>query len=120
MLLFLFGELGNIIRITMAQKNNQYKILCRIKKTGGGTAFCGQFTFAPVNTRVGFDYIGGDGDGVMVLRKGNNTQFSRDDFPSDFVIDTVRFGMPKNGDAEATTNGSYYLDDFSSFRTLAP
>ena len=117
------GGGGNIIRINMQRQNDEYKIVCRITRDGGGTYFCGKFTFAPNNTRVGFEWVAasssGGGDGEFRLLKGDNVQFERTDLNTgDFVIDTARFGLPKT--ASATTSGSFYLDDFSSFRTLAP
>ena len=36
----------------------------------------------------------------------------------DYAVDKARFGATNV--AGATTSGSYYLDEFSSFRTLAP
>jgi hypothetical protein len=117
------GGVGNIVRISMTRKNlSDYKLSCRVLRDGGGTYFCGQFTFSPVNTRVTVEYVSGtapnSGDGVVRLFKGDALQFERTDYDSNFVIDTVRFGLPKT--ADATTNGSFYLDDFQSFRTLAP
>lgn len=117
------GGGGNVLRLTMQRLNDEYKVVCRIQRDGGGTYFCGKFTFAPVNTRIGVEWVAasapGADDGIVRLRKGDTVQFERTDFDTDtWVIDTARFGLPK--DADATTSGSFYLDDFASFRTLAP
>ncbi len=117
------GGVGNVVRITMQRLNDEYKLIARVTRDGAGTYFAGKFTFAPVNTRVGFDWVASSGanDGVFRLRKGDNVQFERTDLDNDtFEIDTARFGLPKATGSIATTSGSYYLDDFSSFRTLAP
>ncbi|MEM7583444.1 MAG: hypothetical protein AAF560_08700 [Acidobacteriota bacterium] len=119
------GGVGNIIRLSINKNNaiaGDFKLSCRILRDGGGTYFCGQFTFSPNNTRITVEYTGGtadnSGDAAVRLWKGDNLQFERTNYDSNFRIDTVRFGLPKG--ADATTSGSYYLDDFQSFRTLAP
>jgi len=113
---------GNVIRITMQRLNDQYKLVCRMTRDTGGTDFCGKFTFAPVTTRAGFEWVASSGanDGEFRFKKGDTVQFERLTYDNDTnVIDTTRFGLPKVTNI-ATTSGSYYLDDFSSFRTLAP
>ncbi len=116
------GGEGNIIRLFMKRQGGTYKLRCRWKKNGGGTGFCGQFTFAPNNTRIGLEWMAGDGNGSIKLLKGNSEQFFRDDLANDdYDIDTARLGMPQEiGGASIGIDGSYYLDDFQSFRTLAP
>lgn len=115
---------GNIIRIFMRRQGGNYKIVCRARKDAGGTGFCGQFTFAPVNTRFTLEWMAGDGSGNGLIRlyKGDNLQAERTNFDNDtFVIDTARLGAPQGIPPTApNTDGSFYLDDFSSFRTLAP
>ncbi len=119
------GGAGNILRLSLNKNNatpGDYKLSCRVLRDGGGTYFCGQFTFAPNATRIMAEYVGGSadnsGDAAVRIWKGDTLQFERTDYDSNYRIDTVRFGDPKG--ADATTTGSYYLDDFQSFRTLAP
>ena len=117
------GGNGNIIRLFMKRQGGTYKLRCRWKKDLGGTGFCGQFTFAPINTLVTVEWVAstGDGDdnGAINLIKGTNVQASRTGLDNDtFDIDTARLGLPQG--ATSTTDGSFYLDDFQSFRTLAP
>ncbi len=119
------GGGGNIIRLFMRRPagSSTYKLVCRTRKDSGGTAFCGQFTFAPNNTRIGAEWVQasgpGNNDGIFRLRKGNNVMFEKTNLGNnDFDIDTLRFGLPQG--ATSGNSGSYYLDTFSSFRTLAP
>lgn len=119
------GGEGNIIRLFMryTADNDTYKLVCRWKRDIGGTGFCGQFTFAPNNTRIGVEWVKasgpGNNDGIIRLRKGNNVQFEKTNAGnSNFDIDTARLGLPQG--TVPTSSGSFYLDSFSSFRTLAP
>ena len=119
------GGAGNVIRLYMRRKGDTYKIRCRWKKDSGGTGFCGQFTFAPVNTRVTVEWqqatAPGTFDGVVRLFKGDTLLAERADLNNaTFDIDTIRLGLPQGAHPSGTTNGSFYFDDFVSFRTLAP
>jgi hypothetical protein len=122
----MLGGNGNIIRLYMKRQGGTYKLRCRWKKNLAitGTGFCGQFTFAPVNTLVTVEWIkGADGasNGRVRLTKGTNVQADRTDLANDdFDIDTLRLGLPQGIPAGDGTAGSYYIDDFQSFRTLAP
>ena len=52
-------------------------------------------------------------DGVLRTRRENLDN-------SEFTVDTVRFGLPAGSKGLESAVGTFYLDDFSSFRTLAP
>lgn len=116
---------GNILRLTMQRLNDQYKLVCRVKRDTGGTYFCGKFNIASGTTRVGVEWVAASGpgtnDGQVTLSKGINIKFERLDLDnSTQAIDTVRFGLPRANSTMATTMGSFYLDSFGSFRTLEP
>ncbi len=117
---------GNVLRLFTKRIGGNYKIRCRWKKDLGGTGFCGQFNFAPVNTFMTLEFVASSGagadDGVLRLTKGSTVQFEKTNADNDtFVIDTARWGLPQGVPASSsTTNGTFYLDDFASFRTLAP
>ena len=116
------GGQGNIIRLYIRRQGGTYKLRCRWKKDGGGTGFCGQFTFAPNNTRITVEWVQSDGsdNGRVRLTKGTSVEADRMGLANGtFDIDTVRLGMPQ-GTNNPTTNGTYYVDEFESFRTLAP
>ncbi len=123
------GGAGNVLRLFTKRIGSNYKIRCRFKRdavAGGGTGFCGQFNFAPINTFLTVEWAAATGpgtnDGTIKLTKGTTVQFNKTNAPtSDFEIDTARLGLPQGVPAtSSTTSGSFYLDDFSSFRTLAP
>ena len=114
----------NIIRLALVRKNNEFKIVCRMKKDGPGTAFCGKFTMGPAGTRVGFEWVTasapGANDGEFRLLKNGDVKFERTDYDNDtLTISAARLGMAK-ANSIAGSSGSLYLDDFASFRTLAP
>ncbi len=120
---------GNILRLFMKRIGSNYKIRCRFKRdavAGGGTGYCGQFNFAPINTFLTIEWAAatgpGNNDGTIKLTKGTTVQFNKTNAPtSEYEIDTARLGVPQGVPAtSSTTSGSFYLDDFSSFRTLAP
>lgn len=117
------GGVGNVLRLFMVRQGGTYKLRCRWKKDIDGTGFCGQLTFAPVNTRVTVEWAAatspGADDGFIRLFKGDVLQAERTGLDNDtYVIDTARLGLPQG--ASPTTSGSFYLDDFTSFRTLSP
>ncbi len=117
------GGAGNVIRLFMRRQGDAYKIRCRWKRDAGGTGFCGQFTFAPVNTRLTLEWQQATGDqshdGIIRLYKGDTLKAERTNLSNaTFAIDTMRLGLPQG--ASPTTSGSFYIDDFLSFRTLAP
>ncbi len=57
--------------------------------------------------------------GLAALLTDGRTRGERDDLDNDrLTIDTIRMGLLKK--AGAATDGGFYLDDFSSFRTLSP
>ena len=60
----------NMIRIAMVRKAGDYKIICRIKKDGPGTGFCGKFTMGPNNTRVGLEWVTSTGPGATTRTSG--------------------------------------------------
>ncbi len=117
----------NNLRVSLFVASGDYKIGYRAKKEGAGTAFCGKFTISAAGggARAGIEVVPASGtgmsDGVCRLFKNGVEQFERTDV-SNFgtEVDAVRFGAPKGSDIDATTVGSFYLDDFQSFRTLAP
>ena len=112
----------NNLRLFMRRANDEYKITFRAKKDGPGTAFCGKTTMAALGLRVGFELVSaspGMSNGECRLIRNGVVVFNRTDLENETQdIDAFRFGAV-NG-VSATTSGSYYLDDFSSFRTLAP
>lgn len=115
------GGTGNVIRVNMARLSGEYKISVRCLKDVGGTAFCGKFTFAPNTTRVKFEWKAATGiganNGIFRLYKGDTLQFEKTNLDTDTLeIDTARLGVTKN--ADATTLGSYYIDQFSSDRLV--
>ena len=58
-------------------------------------------------------------EGLAALFTDSNLRGERDNLDNDRqTIDTARLGLWKR--AGAAQSGSFYLDDFSSFRTLAP
>ncbi len=121
------GGSGNVIRLYMRRQGGNYKVRYKWKKDPGspgpGTGYCGQFTFAPNNTWITAEWVqasNAQGDnGSCALYKGNNLMFSRDNLTNEtYDIDTARLGLPQA--PHPNTSGSFYLDDFASFRTLAP
>ena len=120
------GGTGNVLRLFMKNIGGNYKIRCRFKRDLGGTGFCGQFNFAPINTFLTVEWMAatsdGANDGRIRLTKGSTVQFDKMNADTDtFVIDTARLGLPQAVPASSsTTNGSFYLDDFASFRTMGP
>ncbi len=114
----------NNIRIFLKKIGSDYKITVRAKKEGAGTANCGKTTFGGAGLRIGIEWVAasatGLSDGECRLFR-NGVEFFENTNVSNFgmEVDAVRFGAPL-GDVEATTVGDFYLDDFSSFRTLAP
>ncbi len=115
------GGTGNVIRLNMALLSGEYKITVRCLKDVGGTAFCGKFTFAPNTTRVKLEWKAatapGANNGIFRLYKGDTLQFEKTNLDTDTLqIDTARLGVTKN--ADATTLGSYYIDQFSSDRNV--
>ncbi len=117
------GPTLNNLRVFIKRINDEYKVTFRAKKDGSGTANCGKTTFgAGGGIRVGIEWVAASSgmtngecrlfrNGVEVfenLALGNETM----------EVDAVRFGAPSG--VAATTTGSFYLDEFSSFRTLAP
>ncbi len=114
---------GNVLRLFMVRQGANYKLRCRWKRDTGGTGFCGQLTFAPVHTRVTVEWAAatapGADDGLVRLFKGDALKAEKTTLDNDtLVIDTARLGLPQA--AAATTVGSFFLDDFASFRTLSP
>ena len=116
------GPVINNYRLFIKRINDEYKITARAKKDGAGTANCGKTTFgAGGGMRVGFEWVAGDGvnPGECRLFRNGVEVFENATLDNDTMeFDSVRFGAPSG--VSATTIGSYYLDDFSSFRTLAP
>ncbi len=115
----------NNIRVFMQKVNDEFKIRIRAKKEGAGTANCGKTSFAPGGgVRIGMEWVAasttGASDGICRLFR-NGVQVFENTNVSNFgmEVDAVRFGLPF-GDVESDTNGDFYLDEFSSFRTLAP
>ncbi len=115
----------NNIRIIMARLGGGYKILARAKKDTSGSAKCGKFTMGALGSRVGFEWVASDGsdNGICRLYKGDTLQGEKTNIDNDTLeIDNVRFGVPQ-GVSPGTgipADSSFYLDYFSSFRTLAP
>ena len=104
--------------------NGEFKVTARAKKDGPGTANCGKTTFAPGGgVRIGFEIVTssgpGNNDGLCRLYRNGVLVFENTGLDNDMQnIGSVRFGAPDG--VAATTSGSFYLDDFSSFRTLGP
>ncbi len=127
--LILLGRRGepslNNIRIFIKELGSppSYKITARVKKDGAGTANCGKFTMGSLGSRVGLEWAAasapGANDGFCRLLKNGGVQFENLSIDNDTLeVDNVRFGVPQG--VSANTTGSYYLDEFSSFRTLSP
>ncbi len=116
------GPAVNNLRIFLKFLNGDFKITMRTKNDGAGTANCGKMTIGGGGgIRVGFEWVASSGadDGECRLYKNGVEQFENTGLDNDEMeIDAIRFGVPQG--VSATTSGSYYLDDFSSFRTLAP
>ncbi len=117
---------GNVLRLFVKRISGNYKIRCRWKRDTGGTGFCGQFNFAPINTFMTVEWTAatapGADNGQIRLTKGSTVQFNKTNADNDtFVIDTARWGLPQGWPGSNTgAGGTFYLDDFASFRTLAP
>lgn len=118
---------ANVIRInlsyvgnTCAGDANSYKINVRCLKDTGGTAFCGQITLLDGKaTLVKFEWIAASGpganDGIFRIYKGGALKYEKTNLDTDTLnINAGRLGAPKNSDA--TTSGSFYIDDYSSHR----
>lgn len=124
----LFGRRGgptiNNIRVFMKFIDPEFKVTVRAKKDGAGTANCGKTTFAPGGgVRIGIEWVAAtgaaSGDGECRLFRNGVEVFENTTLQNfDMEVDAVRFGAPDG--VGATSTGSFYLDDFSSFRTLAP
>ena len=117
----------NNLRVSLAVLSSEYKVIYRAKKEGAGTAFCGKFTInaAGGGARAGVEVVPASGagmnNGICRLFKNGAMQFENTNVSNfGLEVDAVRFGAPKGSDIDATTSGSFYLDDFQSFRTLAP
>ncbi len=118
---------ANVIRINMsyvgstcAGDANSYKINVRCLKDTGGTAFCGQITLLDGQaTLVKFEWIAASGpganDGIFRIYKGGTLKYEKTNLDTDTLyINTGRLGAPKN--ADATTSGSFYIDDYRAQR----
>ena len=66
-----------------------------------------------------FEFGASGGGSIKVTRLDTNGSTMNDGINNgNFNLDLVRFGAPR--DVDAGTTGSLYLDEFESFRTLAP
>ena len=76
-------------------------------------------TTVPFNTKEYVIEVQQGSPGIGRLWKNGSLKKERlDQNMTERVVDRVRFGAP--GAGEAATTGSYYLDEFASFRTLLP
>ena len=124
----LFGRRGgpvlNNLRVFLTRNSSgAYQIRFRAKNDGPGTRNCGKTTFgAGGGLRLGIEWVAseaGMGNGECRLFRNGIEVVERTNLVNETMeVDSVRFGAPEGVDA--TTIGSFYLDDFSSFRTLAP
>ena len=101
----------------------RYTLVVRAKTDGGGNSLIVQGLKENSYQILTIEWAAAGGPGandglVRLTRKGvapkENTGLDNDEH----YIDATRFGLVRNVDA--STTGSFYLDDFSSFRTLAP
>lgn len=116
---------GKHLRLSLVQiKKNRFEVRLRVRQNNGkyrkvstGAVRRNDWTKVSVLwVRAGTNGLNRGYTGLFI---DNRLQGERTDLDNDiFEIDKVRFGLP--GSAKVATFGSYYLDDFSSFRTLAP
>lgn len=98
-----------ILRAFAGQETGNYRFI-------GGTVVPANANGIPVGAAFKRGSAPGSGNGFLKLYK-NNTQVASDTTLSNNnqFVDDVRFGAPQLVDA--STTGSYYLDDFVSTRT---
>ncbi len=122
------GNPGALVLITanLVFRNGQFKVRFSIIDDNGANVRIGQLALNPDKkalieaewqTSTGAD----DDNGLMTIRKGTKVK-GRTDLDN-FVngtdgIDQIKFGYVKAGDPAIA--GAFWLDDFSSFRTLEP
>ena len=101
----------------------RYTLVVRAKTDGGGNSLLVQGLKENSYQILTIEWAAAGGPGandgrVRLTRKGvvpkENSGLDNDEH----YIDATRFGLVRGVDA--STTGSFYLDDFSSFRTLAP
>lgn len=119
------GGKGTHVRLLLKQLgNNRFELRLLARENSGRFRFVGsaevrrnEWTLVTVLwARAGTN---GLDKGLAALSTDGNLRGPKGNFDNDqFAIDTVRLGFLKR--AGAAKNGSFYLDDFSSFRSLAP
>lgn len=119
---------GNVLRLQLHYNGSNHRLRLQIRKNNGdwANARSGGDTgaqFLPIGSAVARDVLiearyENSGNGFVRLVANGQTYF-KDNFQSgNWQIDNIRFGATRNVDANL--NGSFYLDEFQSFRTLAP
>lgn len=107
-------------------RDGLYKVRFSAFDDGGAIRRAGQLTLnADKNALIEVEWstasTANANDGLLLIRKGNKTKqiMDIDNFHNGSDgIDQIRFGYVKGGSNAIT--GNFFLDDFSSFRTLSP
>ena len=116
----------NVILLFFRRAVNRdgYNIIAKLREDDDRQRNKGKLTIAdsevgPVEIQIEWAAGDGSGNGILRMWKRGVLRVDRSDIDNDtWVIDDVRLGAPKGVDA--TSIGTYCLDDFQSFRTLAP
>lgn len=121
-----------LFRVALQFRNGRYRIKAFANQDDTVTPFlnkAGQFTIGGgVKSFFDFEWVAssscGAADGILRIIRLGTTKETTDvvtpcpDGSTVRGVDRVQFGYVRGGDASIT--GSYWLDTFSSFRTLAP
>lgn len=118
------GATQNLIQIFIAPRadnDNLDEFIVKVITDDGGNRRAGRVNVNRTSTyTMMLEFVVGDGsDNGTVTFYRNGTQFGNATGVDNDTqtIEDVRFGAPRG--TKAGTTGSYYLDDFESFRTLS-
>lgn len=128
----LFGRggtpLDGVLRLELRYVNStdRYRMLAQVKKNSGGFVTANDpvnwltIGNGPVTMMVEVEF-GNVGAGSLTLTRLDTMASTTNDSINNgnFDVELVRFGVPRATNMSGT-DGSLYLDDFQSFRTLAP
>jgi hypothetical protein len=115
---------ANVIQIFLSPSPRDpglYLLSAKTLQDNGVAIRSGKVSLGSKPSLIEFEWVAGDGSGNGSIRmwRNGNLKASRTNIANDsFQIDEVRLGVPKG--VPSDTIGSFYLDEFQSFRSLAP
>lgn len=119
---------GNVLRLQLHYNGNNHRLRLQIRKNNGdwvqaremgdtGPQFLAIGSDTPRDVLIEARYENSNMGFVRLVANGR-TFFKEGYQAGNYEIDHIRFGATRN--LTAALNGSFYLDEFQSFRTLAP